>query len=43
MMPSCSHNLSIANVINAILLIGLVGMALDQMMARLQKMVAYAD
>ena len=37
------NNLSIANVINAILLIGLVGMALDQIMARLQKMVAYAD
>ncbi len=37
------NNLSIANVINAILLIGLVGMALDQIMARLQKMVGYAD
>lgn len=37
------NNLSITNVINAILLIGLVGMALDQLMARLQSLVAYAD
>lgn len=37
------NNLSITNVITAIFLIGLVGMALDQMMARLQKAVAYAD
>ena len=37
------NNLSITNVITAILLIGLVGMALDQLMARLQKAVAYAD
>jgi nitrate/nitrite transport system permease protein len=37
------NNLSITNVINAILLIGLVGMVLDQMMARLQRLVAYAD
>lgn len=37
------NNLSITNVINAILLIGLVGMALDQIMARLQKLVSYAE
>ncbi len=37
------NNLSITNVINAILLIGVVGMILDQMMARLQRMVSYAD
>lgn len=37
------NNLSITNVITAILLIGLVGMALDLLMARLQKAVAYAD
>ncbi len=37
------NNLSITNVITAILLIGLVGMALDQAMARLQKAVSYAD
>jgi len=37
------NNLSITNVINAILLIGLVGMALDQIMARLQRMVSYAE
>ena len=37
------NNLSITNVINAILLIGIVGMVLDQMMARLQRLVAYAD
>jgi len=37
------NNLSIANVITAILFIGLVGMALDQLMARLQRFVSYAD
>jgi nitrate/nitrite transport system permease protein len=37
------NNLSITNVITAILLIGLVGMALDQLMARLQRLVSYAD
>ena len=37
------NNLSITNVITAILFIGLVGMALDQLMARLQHAVAYAD
>ncbi len=37
------NNLSITNVITAILFIGVVGMALDQLMARLQRLVAYAD
>ena len=37
------NNLSITNVITAILFIGIVGMLLDQLMARLQAMVAYAD
>lgn len=37
------NNLSITNVITAILFIGVVGMVLDQLMARLQRMVAYAD
>ena len=37
------NNLSITNVITAILFIGLVGMALDQLMARLQRLVSYAD
>ena len=37
------NNLSITNVITAILFIGVVGMLLDQLMARLQAMVAYAD
>jgi nitrate/nitrite transport system permease protein len=37
------NNLSITNVINSILLIGLVGMVLDQIMGRLQRAVAYAD
>src|SRR5262245_58561939 len=36
-------NLSITHGIAAIVFIGVVGMALDQLMARLQKMVAYAD
>ena len=37
------NNLSISNVITAILFIGIVGMALDQLMAKLQRTVAYAD
>jgi nitrate/nitrite transport system permease protein len=37
------NNLSITNVINAILLIGVVGMVLDQTMAFLQRLVSYAD
>jgi nitrate/nitrite transport system permease protein len=37
------NNLSITNVITAILFIGVVGMALDQLMAQLQRAVAYAD
>jgi len=37
------NNLSITNVINAILFIGLVGMILDQIMARLQRLVSYAE
>jgi nitrate/nitrite transport system permease protein len=37
------NNLSITNVINAILLIGLVGMLLDQVMGRIQRAVSYAD
>jgi nitrate/nitrite transport system permease protein len=37
------NNLSISNVITAILFIGVVGMVLDQLMAWLQRMVAYAD
>jgi len=37
------NNLSITNVINAILFIGLVGMVLDQLMALLQRLVSYAE
>lgn len=37
------NNLSITNIITAILFIGVVGMALDQLMAWLQRAVAYAD
>jgi nitrate/nitrite transport system permease protein len=37
------NNLSITNVITAILFIGIVGMALDQLMARLQRLVSYVD
>jgi nitrate/nitrite transport system permease protein len=37
------NNLSITNVITAILFIGVVGMALDQLMGWLQRMVGYAD
>jgi nitrate/nitrite transport system permease protein len=37
------NNLSLTNVIFAILMIGLVGMALDALFARLQKAVTYVD
>jgi nitrate/nitrite transport system permease protein len=37
------NNLSITNVINSILLIGLVGMILDQLMGWVQRAVAYAE
>ena len=37
------NNLSITNVITAILLIGLVGMALDQMLARLTRLVTFPE
>ncbi|MDX2259499.1 MAG: nitrate ABC transporter permease [Hyphomicrobiaceae bacterium] len=37
------NNLSITNVINAILFIGLVGMLLDFMIGRLQKLVSYVE
>ena len=37
------NNLSITNVINSILLIGFVGMVLDQLMGRVQRAVSYAD
>ncbi|MGF1648895.1 MAG: nitrate ABC transporter permease [Hyphomicrobiaceae bacterium] len=37
------NNLSITNVIIAILLIGMVGMVLDQMMAQAQKLVGYRE
>jgi nitrate/nitrite transport system permease protein len=37
------NNLSITNVITAILFIGVIGMLLDLLMASLQSMVAYAD
>jgi nitrate/nitrite transport system permease protein len=37
------NNLSITSVIAAIFFIGLVGMALDQLMAAAQRMVAYSD
>src|SRR5438105_2154312 len=37
------NNLSLTNVIFAILVIGLVGMALDLLFARLQKAVTYVD
>ena len=36
-------NLSLPNVIFAILVIGVVGMALDALFARLQKAVTYAE
>ena len=37
------NNLSLTNVIFAILMIGLVGMVLDLMFAKAQKAVTYAD
>jgi nitrate/nitrite transport system permease protein len=37
------NNLSLPNVIFAILVIGVVGMALDALFARLQKAVTYAE
>ena len=37
------NNLSISNIINAILLIGLVGMLLDAILNRLTKAVTYKD
>jgi nitrate/nitrite transport system permease protein len=37
------NNLSIANIITAILFIGLIGMALDQMLARLARAVTYPE
>jgi nitrate/nitrite transport system permease protein len=37
------NNLSITNVITAILFIGVIGMLLDQLMARLQRLVAFVD
>ena len=36
-------NLSLTNVIFAILVIGVVGMLLDMMFARLQRLVRYVD
>ena len=37
------NNLSLTNVIFAIVVIGVVGMLLDLMFARLQKMVTYVE
>jgi nitrate/nitrite transport system permease protein len=37
------NNLSLPNVILAILVIGIVGMLLDLLFARLQKMVTYVE
>ena len=37
------NNLSITNVINAILLIGVIGMILDQLIGRLQRAVSYVE
>jgi nitrate/nitrite transport system permease protein len=37
------NNLSITNVITAILFIGVVGMILDQIMAYMQRLISYAD
>ncbi len=37
------NNLSIANVISSILVIGLVGMALDQLLARAQRLVTFPE
>jgi nitrate/nitrite transport system permease protein len=37
------NNLSISNILSAILLIGLVGMLLDQILARLARAVTYPE
>jgi nitrate/nitrite transport system permease protein len=37
------NNLSIANIVTAILLIGLVGLLLDQGLARLTRLVTYPE
>jgi len=37
------NNLSITNILSGILAIGLVGMALDFLFARLQKVVTYVE
>ena len=37
------NNLSIANIVTAILLIGVVGLLLDQMLASLAKLVTYPE
>jgi nitrate/nitrite transport system permease protein len=37
------NNLSIANIITAIVLIGVIGMLLDQMLARLARAVTYPE
>ena len=37
------NNLSLTDIITAILLIGLVGMALDQILARLTRLVTYQE
>ncbi|MEC9367269.1 MAG: nitrate ABC transporter, permease protein, partial [Pseudomonadota bacterium] len=37
------NNLSITNVIAAIVFIGLVGLVLDQLMGRLQRVVSYVE
>jgi nitrate/nitrite transport system permease protein len=37
------NNLSIANIVTAILLIGVVGLLLDQGLARLTKLVTYPE
>ena len=37
------NNLSISNILCAILLIGLVGMVLDQLLARLARAVTYPE
>jgi nitrate/nitrite transport system permease protein len=37
------NNLSIANIISAILFIGLIGMLLDTLLARMAKLVSYKE
>jgi nitrate/nitrite transport system permease protein len=37
------NNLSITNVINAILLIGVIGMVLDQLLARAARLVTFPE